>query len=45
MIPHDDRRDPFFKAFVLKDNVYRDGIFEQRNDEFFDDEVESEEAQ
>lgn len=42
--PHDDRRDPFFKAFVLKDNVYRDGMFEQKNDEFFDDEIESEEA-
>jgi hypothetical protein len=43
--PHDDRRDPFFRAFVLKDSVFRDGMFEQKNDEFFDDEAESEEAQ
>lgn len=40
--PHDDRRDPFFRAFVLKDNVFRDGMFEQRLDEFFDDEIETE---
>jgi hypothetical protein len=39
--PHDDRQDPFFKAFVLKDNVFRDAIFEQKNDEYFDDEVEA----
>lgn len=37
--PHDDRKDPFFRAFVLKDNVYRDGMFEQRYDEFFEDDI------
>lgn len=40
--PHDDRRDPFFQAFVKGDNVFRDSWFEQRNDEFFEDEIEIE---
>jgi hypothetical protein len=39
--PHDDRQDLFFRAFVLKDNVLRDAVFEQKNDESFDDEVEA----
>lgn len=38
--PHDDRRDPYFRAFVLNDNVYRDGMFEQKHSEFFDDEID-----
>lgn len=38
--PHDDRRDPYFRAFVLKDNVYRDSMFEQKHSEFFDDELD-----
>lgn len=46
--PRDDSRDPFFKAFVLRDNVFRDATFEQRDDdvEFLEDELEasSEEA-
>jgi hypothetical protein len=42
--PLDGRRDPFYKAFVEGDNVFRDSWFEQRNDEFFeeDDEIEIE---
>lgn len=40
--PHDDRRDPFFQAFVLKDNVFRDAIFEKAVDDYeSDDEVEA----
>jgi hypothetical protein len=31
--PHDDRRDPYFKAFVLRDNVFRDSMFEQKFEE------------
>lgn len=40
--PLDARRDPFYKAFVEGDNVFRDAWFEQRNDEFFEDEDEIE---
>jgi PD-(D/E)XK nuclease superfamily len=31
--PHDDRRDPYFKAFVLQDQPFRDSMFEQRVEE------------
>ena len=31
--PHDDRRDNYFKAFCLRDNVLRDSIFEQKTEE------------
>lgn len=43
--PHDNRRDAFFRAFVMKDNMFRDGMFEQRYDDFFDDEIQEDEAQ
>lgn len=39
--PHNDSNDPYFKAFVLKDNVFRDATFEQRVEEdLAEDEVE-----
>ncbi len=45
--PHDDRRDPYFKAFVLQDQPFRDSMFEQKaeedlNDYFDEPEGESE---
>jgi len=35
--PHDDRKDPYFKAFVLRDNVFRDSMFEQKAEEDLND--------
>lgn len=35
--PHDDRRDPYFKAFVLQDQPYRDSIFTQSGEEDLND--------
>jgi PD-(D/E)XK nuclease superfamily len=35
--PHDDRRDGYFKAFVLQDQAFRDSMFEQREDEDLSD--------
>ena len=44
--PHDDRRDPYFKAFVLRDNAFRDSMFEQKVEEdlsdYFDEPEEAE---
>jgi hypothetical protein len=44
--PHDDRRDNYFKAFCLRDNVLRDSIFEQKTEEDLKDDYfdEPEEA-
>ena len=44
--PHDDRRDNYFKAFCLRDNVLRDSIFEQKTeedlkDDYFDEPEET----
>jgi hypothetical protein len=35
--PHDDRRDGYFKAFVLRDNTFRDSMFEQKAEEDLSD--------
>jgi hypothetical protein len=44
--PHDDRRDGYFRAFVLRDNAFRDSMFEQKVEEdlndYFDESEESE---
>jgi hypothetical protein len=46
--PHDDRRDIYFKAFVLRDNAFRDSMFEQKVEEdlndYFDEPDGDEEA-
>lgn len=36
--PHDDRSDPYYIAFVQGDLEFRDKMFEQKDDEFFDQE-------
>jgi hypothetical protein len=47
--PHDDRRDPYFRAFVMKDENYKNEHFKlapAENDDLFDeDEPEPEEGQ
>lgn len=44
--PHDDRRDGYFRAFVRKDNLFRDSMFEQKAEEdlndYFDEPEETE---
>jgi hypothetical protein len=44
--PHNDTKDPYFQAFVLRDNVFRDSMFEQRVEEdlndYFDEPEEAE---
>jgi hypothetical protein len=35
--PHDDRNDPYFRAFVLEDEAYRKEHFIKTNEESFDD--------
>jgi hypothetical protein len=35
--PHDDRNDPYFRAFVLEDEAYRKEHFLKTNEESFDD--------
>lgn len=44
--PHDDRRDGYFKAFVLQDQPFRDSMFEQKAEEdlndYFDEPEEAE---
>lgn len=35
--PHDDRRDGYFKAFVLQDQAFRDSMFEQKAEEDLND--------
>jgi PD-(D/E)XK nuclease superfamily len=44
--PHDDRRDGYFRAFVLRDNTFRDSMFEQKVEEdlsdYFDEPEEQE---
>lgn len=46
--PHDDRRDGYFRAFVLRDNLFRDSMFEQKAEEdlndYFDEPEEVENA-
>jgi|SRR5580692_1887020 hypothetical protein len=47
--PHDDRRDPYFKAFILQDQPFRDSMFEQTAEEdlndYFDEPDEAEETE
>lgn len=44
--PHDDRNDTYFKAFCLRDTVFRDSMFEQKAEEdlsdYFDEPEEAE---
>src|SRR6266576_552392 len=35
--PHDDRGDGYFRAFVLRDSVFRDSMFEQKAEEDLSD--------
>jgi hypothetical protein len=35
--PHDDRLDGYFRAFVLRDNAFRDSMFEQKSEEDLND--------
>jgi len=39
--PHDDRKDPFFRAFILNDSMFRDQFFEKNGEEPMDDFGES----
>ncbi len=43
--PRDDRNDPYFRAFVLKDEGFKKEYFTQREEETFDDMFESEEEE
>ena len=38
--PNDDRNDPYFRAFVLGDNMFKDQNFTKTNEESFDDLLE-----
>lgn len=35
--PHDDRQDPYFRAFILKDEAYRNQNFIKKDEETLDD--------